>query len=78
MAFSKVKFDSQGRITIPKELRAGFSKEETFVARLENGALVLEPRTTLLKKMQERYKGDGSLVEELRLLRRQESARDEP
>ncbi len=77
MAFG-IKFDSQGRITIPKELRAGFSKGETFVARLEDGALVLEPKTALLRKMQERYKGDTSLVEELRLLRRQESARDEP
>ena len=77
MASNKVKFDSQGRVTIPKELRAGFGEEETFVARLEGGAIVLEPRTALLRKMQERYKGDASLVEELRLLRRQESVQDE-
>lgn len=73
MAFNPVKFDNQGRVTIPKELRKGFSDEEIFLARLENGAIVLEARTALLEKMQERYKGDTSLVAELRLLRRQES-----
>jgi AbrB family looped-hinge helix DNA binding protein len=76
---TNIRFDTQGRALIPKPLRdaMGVKSGDEVVAWLEDGRLVLESRSTLLKRLQDRYADvEGSLADELIAERREEAARD--
>ena len=79
-AKQKIRFDTQGRALVPKALREelGVQGGDEVVAWVEGGRLVLEPRTALLTRLQERYRDvEGSLADELIRERRAEAAREE-
>lgn len=71
----KVRFDTQGRALIPKAVREelGVKNGDEVVGRLENGALVLEPRSVLLERVQAKYAGETDSVVSLRELRTQDA-----
>jgi AbrB family looped-hinge helix DNA binding protein len=79
---AEVRIGTQGRIVLPREIRDALGAEEgaTYVARVEDGRLVLESRAAILARMQERWRGvappEVSLVDELIAERRAEAARE--
>jgi AbrB family looped-hinge helix DNA binding protein len=72
-----------GRLVVPAQLRQklGMAKGGKLVASIRDGALVLEPFETAMRRVREIarcYPGSGkSAVDELLAERRQEAARDE-
>jgi AbrB family looped-hinge helix DNA binding protein len=79
---AEVRIGTQGRIVLPREIRDALGAEEgaTYVARVEDGRLVLESRAAILARMQERWRGvappEVSLVDELIAERRAEATRE--
>lgn len=82
MVRADVRIGTQGRIVLPREIRDALGAEEgaTYVARVEDGRLVLESRAAILARMQERWRDAAppgvSLVDELIAERRAEAARE--
>lgn len=78
-----VRMGPQGRIVIPAPLRGEMELRDgdMLSVSLEDGRLVLERRSTLLERIQSRFRAtvprDRSLVDELLAERRQEAAREE-
>jgi AbrB family looped-hinge helix DNA binding protein len=79
---AEVRIGTQGRIVLPREIRDELGAEEgaTYVARVEDGALILESRASILARMQDRWREaappEVSLVDELIAERRAEAARE--
>lgn len=75
-----IRMDAQGRVVIPSGLRRslGFSSGAELVARIENGALLLETKDAAMRRLKARYKNvKGSLADELLAERRLEAARED-
>ena len=78
----EVRIGPQGRIVIPAALRKALSLRpgDTFIARTEDGRLVLEKREHILARLKARFAGvpqGVSLVQELIAERRAEAHREE-
>ncbi len=76
-----VRVGPQGRVVIPAHIREalGIIPEQTLVARIENGRLVLETREQALSRLQDTFvkASQGvSVVEELLAERREEARRE--
>jgi AbrB family looped-hinge helix DNA binding protein len=79
---AEIRIGTQGRIVLPREIREELGAEEgaTYIARVEDGRLVLESRAAILARMQDRWRDVAppgvSLVDELIADRRAEAARE--
>jgi AbrB family looped-hinge helix DNA binding protein len=79
---AEVRVGTQGRIVLPREIRDALGAEEgaTYVARVEDGALILESRETILGRLRAHAAavdgGERSWVDELIAERRAEARRD--
>jgi len=74
-----IRMDAQGRVVIPSGLRRslGFSGSAELLVRVEGGALILESRDAVLRRLKARYQNvGGGLADELLAERRQEAARE--
>jgi len=79
---ARVSVGRQGRIVIPARIREelGIGPGDEFVARVEEGRLVLEKRENVLKRVQARFArvpAGTDLAEELVRDRREEARREE-
>jgi AbrB family looped-hinge helix DNA binding protein len=79
---AEVRIGTQGRIVLPREIRDELGAEEgaTYIARVEEGRLVLESRQAILERLQAHYRDAAppgvSLVDELIAERRAEAQRE--
>jgi bifunctional DNA-binding transcriptional regulator/antitoxin component of YhaV-PrlF toxin-antitoxin module len=79
MKQARVTMAPNGRLVIPAHIRASMKMERggTFVARIEDGALKLEPLDAVIRKVQanvRRYVPEGSdLAADLNVDRRREA-----
>lgn len=81
---AEVRIGTQGRLVLPRAVRDELGAEEgsVYVARVEDGALVLEPRERILARLREHATGGpaaesswvGELLDERRRAARQEEA----
>lgn len=74
----EVQIGAQGRIVIPASLRKdlGLKPGDRLIARREGDCLILEPRSVIRNRLQQRFStvpGDASLVDELIAERRREA-----
>jgi AbrB family looped-hinge helix DNA binding protein len=74
---SEVRIDAQGRLVIPAHLRQCLDVHpgEIFVARVEDGRLILERPEAIIQRVRQQLRaaaGDADLVEELLADRREE------
>lgn len=82
MVQAEVRLGTQGRIVLPRALREALGAEEgaTYVARVEDGTLVLESRARILQRLREHASATGpsdrSWVDELIAERRAEARRE--
>lgn len=79
---NEVQLGPQGRLVVPAALRRelGLMPGERLLIRVKDGALILEPRQTVERRLRERFhKVDRqvSLADALIAERRAEAARDE-
>ncbi|WP_052666409.1 AbrB/MazE/SpoVT family DNA-binding domain-containing protein [Nitriliruptor alkaliphilus] len=83
MVTAEVRLGTQGRLVLPREIRDELGAEEgtTYIARVEDGALILESREAVLARMQARLRAavppGVSLVDELLAERRSDAARED-
>lgn len=82
MAHGITKLSRQGRIVIPASVRKelGLEPGEELVVRAKDGAVELQRRDELLRRIQAEWKSTAKgrdLVDELIAERRREAARDE-
>jgi len=79
---AELRIGPQGRVVIPASMRKALGLEpgQTLVGHVEEGRLVLEPRDTMLRRVQARFAAavprDVSLAEELIAERREEARRE--
>jgi AbrB family looped-hinge helix DNA binding protein len=79
---AEVRIGTQGRIVLPREIREALGAEEgaTYIARVEDGRLVLESRQVILERLRAHYRDvvppEVSLVDELIAERRAEARRE--
>ncbi|MDQ2742036.1 MAG: AbrB/MazE/SpoVT family DNA-binding domain-containing protein [Chloroflexota bacterium] len=79
---AELRIGPQGRVVIPAAMRRALGLEpgQTLVGHIEEGRLVLEPRDTVLRRVQARFADavprDVSVAEELISERRQEARRE--
>lgn len=79
---AELRIGPQGRVVIPASMRKALGLEpgQTLVGHIEEGRLVLEPRDTVLRRVQARFAAavprDVSLAEELIAERREEARRE--
>lgn len=72
----------QGRVVIPARIRQelGIGEGDELVARIQEGRVVLEKRSNVLKRVRERFSSVNrgrSLADELIAERREEAGREE-
>jgi bifunctional DNA-binding transcriptional regulator/antitoxin component of YhaV-PrlF toxin-antitoxin module len=78
----RLRVGTQGRIVLPRGLREELGAEEgaVYAARVEDGALILEPPERVLRRLQDRASAaspsDVSWVDELIAERRHEVRRE--
>ncbi len=79
---AELRIGPQGRVVIPAAIRKALGLEpgQIVVGHVEEGRLVLEPRDTVLRRVQARFADavprDVSVAEELISERRQEARRE--
>lgn len=76
-----LRIGAQGRLVLPSAMRRALDIKpgDEFAARIEGRRIVLEPRSELLRRMQEELRGaraERSLVDELIAERRREATRE--
>lgn len=79
---NEIQIGRQGRLVVPAALRRelGISPGERLLIRVKDGALILEPRHVVERRLRERFRKVGpnvSLVDALIAERRVEAAREE-
>lgn len=77
----EVQLGPQGRLVVPAALRRelGLTPGERLLIRMKDGALILEPKNTLERRLRERFRNVDpqiSLADVLIAERRAEAARD--
>ncbi len=78
----EIRLGTQGRMVLPRQVREELGAEEgaVYVARVEDGALVLEPRERILARLRVHAtsgnRSTGSWVDEL-IAERRDAARRE-
>ena len=81
-ASNEIQLGPQGRLVVPAALRRqlGIEPGERLLIRVKDGALILEPRAVVVRRLRDRFRKVGraiSLADALIAERRVEAAREE-